>query len=142
FHLLCDPESCVRIFREPARQCLIEDRCGNGSVARANNPAGIQIHVNSLCRMANPRSEKKRLKPIGETRIGLQARKYLCVSQTTDRKEVTLKFAVVRYLGHYYPFVLYFNSNAQSRIFWYDWLLRIPRPVGARKPAEPAFPSL
>jgi hypothetical protein len=41
----------------------------------ANSIAGSQIHRSSLWRMANPRGLKKRVTAIGETRIGLHARK-------------------------------------------------------------------
>jgi len=47
----------------------------------ANSPAGSQIQTSSLCKTRYPRALKKRPSAIGETRIGLQGRKYRLLSK-------------------------------------------------------------
>ena len=47
----------------------------NITTIAASSIAGSQIHRSSLCRMANSRGVKKRVRAIGETRTGVHGRK-------------------------------------------------------------------
>ena len=45
------------------------------SINTASSPAGIQIHMSSLCSTAVPRPLKNRVSDIGETKMGCQGKK-------------------------------------------------------------------